>query len=120
MFQQVVRTVRLRQAGGGSTLNRPPYLTTNMHANATLTPLTRAKMIFHHQALGGSLRATAAAFGVCEKTVRRWLARAKAQGFPLRLSDHPSTPLRQPRKISVATTTGTDWSVGSMTYARVT
>jgi transposase InsO family protein len=51
----------------------------------------------HHQ-LGLSLRDSATAFGVCEKTVRRWLARAVAAGFPLRLHDHPSTPLRQPRK----------------------
>ena len=71
-----------------------------MHANAALTPLTRAKMIRHHTSLGASLRSTAAAFGVCEKTVRRWLARAKTQGFPQRLADRPSTPLRQPRKTS--------------------
>jgi transposase InsO family protein len=51
----------------------------------------------HHQ-LGLSLRHTAIAFGVCEKTVRRWLARATTAGFPLRLHDHSSTPLRQPRK----------------------
>jgi len=69
-----------------------------MHANAKLTPLTRAQMALTHHQLGLSLRDSATAFGVCEKTVRRWLARATAAGFPLRLHDHASTPLRQPRK----------------------
>ena len=69
-----------------------------MHANATLTPLTRAKMAAFHATHGTSLRETAAAFSVCEKTVRRWLARAKLGGFPQRLHDLPSTPLHQPRK----------------------
>ncbi len=71
-----------------------------MHANAILTPLMRAKMIAQLAASGASLRATAAAFRVCEKTVRRWLARARQLGFPARLEDRSSTPLRQPRKTS--------------------
>lgn len=71
-----------------------------MHANAKLTPLTRAQMIFTLTSLGLSARATATAYGVCEKTVRRWLARARAAGFPPRLQDRSSTPLRQPRKTS--------------------
>src|SRR5215211_4290853 len=69
-----------------------------MHANARLTPLTRAQMALQHSELGRSLRESAAAFGVCEKTVRRWLARAKAAGFPQRLHDRSSSPLRQPRR----------------------
>ena len=71
-----------------------------MHANATLTPLMRAKMIARLTAHGLSLRATAAAFCVCEKTVRRWLGRAQLAGFPQRLEDRSSIPLRQPRKTS--------------------
>ena len=71
-----------------------------MHANATLTPLTRAQMALTHHQLGLSLRDSAAAYGVCEKTVRRWLARAKAQDFPKRLHDRSSTPLHQPLKTS--------------------
>lgn len=69
-----------------------------MHANATLTPLTRAQMAFQHSQLHFSLRTTAVAFGVCEKTVRRWLARAKESGFPIRLVDRSSVPHHQPRK----------------------
>jgi transposase InsO family protein len=71
-----------------------------MHANATLTPLTRAKLIQHHLTQGASLRATARAFGVSDKTVRKWLKRAQASGFPARLEDRSSVPLRQPRKTS--------------------
>ena len=71
-----------------------------MHANATLTPLTRAQMALAHHQLNLSLRTTAAAYGVCEKTVRRWLARAQAAGFPQRLADRSSTPRHQPRKTS--------------------
>lgn len=73
-----------------------------MHANAILTPLMRAKMIAQLTASGASLRSTAAAFRVCEKTVRRWLARARQLGFPSRLEDRSSTPLRQPRKTGSA------------------
>lgn len=71
-----------------------------MHANAKLTPLMRANLVQHHLAAGGSLRTTATAFGVSEKTVRKWLARAKAADFPTRLEDHSSRPHQQPRKTS--------------------
>src|SRR5512144_816472 len=71
-----------------------------MHANARLTPLMRAQMALTHHQLGLSLRYSALAFGVCEKTVRRWLARAKAASFPSRLEDRSSVPHRQPRKTS--------------------
>lgn len=69
-----------------------------MHANATLTPLTRAQMALLHTQLGRSVRDSAAAFGVCEKTVRKWLSRAKEAGFPRRLADRSSAPLHQPRR----------------------
>ena len=71
-----------------------------MHANATLTPLMRAKMIRHHRSSGHSRRATATAFGVSEKTVRKWLQRAQQAGFPQRLDDLSSVPHHQPRKTS--------------------
>ena len=71
-----------------------------MHANATLTPLTRAQMIAALTTLGLSGRVTATTFGVCEKTVRRWLKRATDAGFPQRLHDRSSVPHRQPRKTS--------------------
>ena len=72
----------------------------NMHANAKLTPLMRAKLVQFHQTAGHSLRTTAAAFGVSEKSVRKWLTRAAAADFPARLEDHSSSPRHQPRKTS--------------------
>ena len=69
-----------------------------MHANAKLTPLMRANLVQFHRTSGHSLRRSAAAFAVSEKTVRKWLTRAKATGFPTRLEDHSSRPRRQPRK----------------------
>src|SRR5258706_6275012 len=69
-----------------------------MHANATLPPLMRAKLVHHPLAGRGSLRTTAAAFAVSEKTVRKWLKRSQLAGSPERLEDRSSVPLRQPRK----------------------
>jgi transposase InsO family protein len=71
-----------------------------MHANAKLTPLMRAKLVQFHQTAGHSLRTTATAFGVSEKTVRKWLKRALTANFPTRLTDHSSRPHQQPRKTS--------------------
>ncbi len=71
-----------------------------MHANATLTPLTRAQMAALLSSKTLSLRAAAAAYSVSEKTVRRWLKRARESGFPTRLADRSSVPHHQPRKTS--------------------
>jgi transposase InsO family protein len=57
-------------------------------------------MVRLHLSQGRSLRASAAAFGVCEKTVRKWLRRARQTGSPARLEDRASTPRHQPRKTS--------------------
>ena len=100
MFQEVVRTGRVWQAGGGSVHNRRSFLSDTMHANATLTPLVRAKMVRQLTSEHRSLRATAAVFAVSEKTVRRWLQRARESGFPAHLPDRSSRPRRQPRKTS--------------------
>ena len=59
-------------------------------------------MIAQLTSSGASLRSIATAFRVCEKTVRRWLARARQLGFPSRLEDLSSAPRRQPRKTSPA------------------
>lgn len=71
-----------------------------MHANAKLTPRMRAHLVHFHQSAGHSLRRTAATFAVSEKTVRKWLKRAQAAAFPVRLLDRSSRPHRQPRKTS--------------------
>jgi transposase InsO family protein len=100
MFQEVVRTEEVWQVGGGCTLNRSTFRTDNMHANATLTPLMRAKMISHLTTHHLSQRATAATYCVSEKTVRRWLARARQEGLQPRFEDRSSAPKHQPRKTS--------------------
>ncbi len=71
-----------------------------MHANATLTPLRRARMIAELASSGASLRAIATRYGVCEKTVRRWRDRAQALGSPARLPDGSSAPKHQPTRTS--------------------
>ena len=98
MFQHVVRILRVRQAGGGSILSQMLSLMTSMHANAKLTPLMRVQLVHYHLSSGASLRSTANAFAVCEKTVRKWLKRSQLSGAPLRLEDRSSVPRRQPRK----------------------
>jgi len=57
-------------------------------------------MALQHSQLSFSLRTTAVAFGVCDKTVRRWLKRAQEAGFPSRMADRSSVPHHQPRKTS--------------------
>ena len=98
MFQQVVRTGPVRQAGGGSTQPPTKSRTDNMHANATLTPLRRAKLVAYHHSHGTSVRATAAVFDVCAKTARKWIQRDRELGRPARLEDRSSAPHRQPRR----------------------
>jgi transposase InsO family protein len=88
------------QAVGGRTRHHPPSPMAPMHANATLTPLRRARMIAELASSGASLRAVAARFGVCEKTVRRWRDRAQALGSPTRLLDASSAPKHQPTRTS--------------------
>ena len=71
-----------------------------MHANARLAPLMRAEiaLLLTSQKLSG--RSVALAYSVSDRTVRRWLARARESGFPPRLEDRPSVPHHQPRKTS--------------------
>ena len=59
-------------------------------------------MVAEPASSGASLRAIAARFGVCEKTVRRWRDRAQAFGSPARLPDRSSAPRRQPTRTSEA------------------
>lgn len=70
-----------------------------MHANARLTPLSRAEMVHDIQQLGLTLRAAAAARSVSEKTARRWYRRAQAEGYPRRLQERSSAPRRRPRQL---------------------
>ena len=69
----------------------------NIHENARLTPRGRAHLVRRVLEDGWSLRATARAFGVDAKTVRRWVDRFQHQGGA-GLRDRSSRPRRQPRR----------------------
>jgi transposase InsO family protein len=71
----------------------------DVHKNARTTPHSRA-LIAQRVAAGGALATVAQAFGVCDRTVRKWVARA-AEG-PLALEDRSCRPQRSPRAISAA------------------
>ena len=71
-----------------------------MHANARLAPLMRAEIALLLTSQKLSSRCVALAYSVSDRTVRRWLARARESGFPARLEDRPSVPHHQPRKTS--------------------
>jgi transposase InsO family protein len=65
----------------------------NIHKNARLTPHSRAEMVRRVVVEGQTPKAVATAFGVCVKTVLKWVARYKAEG-PAGLYDRSSRPHR--------------------------
>jgi len=71
-----------------------------LHRNARSTPLSRALLIARVRQHGWSPAATAAAQGVSVRTAYKWLRRGR-EGT---LEDRASTPHRQPRRTSAATT----------------
>jgi transposase-like protein len=52
----------------------------SVHKNARTTPLGRAVMVRRIEVEGWTARAVAGAFAVSERTVRKWLARYRAEG----------------------------------------
>ncbi len=69
----------------------------DVHKNARTTPHSRA-LIAQRVAAGGAPAAVARAFGVCDRTVRKWVARAR-EGLGA-LEDRSCRPQRSPRAIS--------------------
>ena len=70
----------------------------NCHSNAKLTPVSRAKMIariLHDHEL---VTVVAAAYGLSERCVYKWLARFRAEG-PAGLRDRSSRPHCSPRTL---------------------
>lgn len=65
----------------------------DIHKNARLTPHSRADLVRRVVVEGQSPKAVAAAFGVCVKTVRKWVARFRAEG-EAGLQDRSSRPHR--------------------------
>lgn len=69
----------------------------DIHQNARLTPLSRAELVRRVLQDGQSKAAVAAAFGVCPKTVAKWVERYQMEG-PNGLLDRSSRPQRSPRQ----------------------
>jgi transposase len=69
----------------------------DIHKNARLTPRSRAELVRRVLIERQTPKAVAAAFGVCVKTVRKWVGRFLAEG-EAGLTDRSSRPhrLRQP------------------------
>ena len=63
----------------------------NVHKNAKLTPRGRAEIVRRVIDQGQTPKAVATAFGVCERTVRKWVARFRAEGSQ-GLQDRSSRP----------------------------
>jgi len=63
----------------------------DIHKNARLTPHSRAELVRRVLQEGQTPKAVATAFGVCEKTVRKWVARFQREGAA-GLSDRSSRP----------------------------
>ena len=71
----------------------------NIHKNARLTPHGRGEVVREVIELGRPARAVARARGVCERTVRKWVARRRA-GEPL--TDRSSRPHHSPHASAAA------------------
>ena len=64
----------------------------NIHKNARLTPHGRERIVWLHRS-GQTPKAISQAVGVCPRTVRKWLARYRAEGLA-GLKDRSSRPRR--------------------------
>jgi transposase InsO family protein len=68
----------------------------NVHQNARLTPLSRADLVRRVLELGQPAGMVAFAFGICAKTVRKWVGRFQTEGSA-GLADRSSRPSRLDR-----------------------
>ena len=72
-----------------------------LHGNARTCPKSRRLLVERVLVEGWSVMAAAAAAGVSERTVWRWLARFRAEGES-GLLDRSSRPQRSPRQLPAA------------------
>ena len=73
----------------------------DMHKNAPLTPRGREELVRRVVVEGHTPRAVATALGVCERTVRKWVARYRLEGRA-GLEDRSSRPKRSPKRTARA------------------
>lgn len=91
-----------------------------MHANARTTPRSRADIVRLVVKEGQTLKAAAAAFSVCPKTVRKWVARFREEGVA-GLAGRSSRPRHSPRRTSAARRAEAwRWREQGLTYAEIT
>jgi transposase InsO family protein len=69
-----------------------------MHANARTTPRSRADIVRLVLKEGQTVKAAAAAFTVCPKTVRKWVERYRHEGVG-GLQERSSRPAHSPKRI---------------------
>ena len=69
----------------------------DIHKNARLTPHSRAELVRRVLDQGQTPKAVAAAFGVCPRTVRKWVSRYRTEGVE-GLVDRSSRPHSSPRR----------------------
>ena len=69
----------------------------DIHKNASLTPRGREELVRRVVVEGQTPSAVATALGVCDRTVRKWVARFAAEGRS-GLVDRSSRPRRSPRR----------------------
>ena len=90
-----------------------------MHANARTTPRSRADMVRLVTEQGQTLKAAAAAFSVCPKTVRKWLVRYRSEGAA-GLRGRLSRPRHSPSRTTVAARQEVwRWREQGLTYAEI-
>jgi transposase InsO family protein len=79
----------------------------DVHKNARLTPRSRAELVRRVVEQGQSPKAVATAFGLCVKTVRKWVAHWRVEG-EAGLDDRSSRPhrLRRPTPAAVVARVG--------------
>ena len=90
-----------------------------MHSRARTTPCSREDIIRLVVEEGQTLKAAAAAFSVCPKTVRKWVARYRAEGLA-GLRDRCSRPHYSPKRIpDLRRQTVWRWREQGLTYAEI-
>lgn len=90
-----------------------------MHANARTTPRSREDIVRLVVQEGQTLKAAAAAFSVCPKTVRKWVDRYGREGVA-GLQDHSSRPARSPKRTSASARQEVwRWREQGLTYAEI-
>src|SRR5258707_1789343 len=96
-YQEIVHPGRLCDGGGcRPTIPAEEEARMNIHKNARTTPRSRGQIVERVLTQQERPPAVAAAVGVSDRTVRKWLARYAAQGAA-RLPDSSSRARRSPR-----------------------